>query len=83
MQYRYGEVDIFLLNTNEQEEVMMQPNMKRKGRNRKPRWRAKREEYCEDQVPGSCERERGGSADTVVGTPRASRGAIQRRRTVL
>ena len=34
---------------------MLQPNMKRKERNRKPRWRAKYDEYCEDQVPGACE----------------------------
>ena len=36
---------------------MVQPKTKRKERNRKPRWQAKCEEYCEDQVPGTCETE--------------------------
>ena len=34
---RYGEVDTFGMNPNEQEEAMVQPNKKRKERNRKPR----------------------------------------------
>ena len=54
---RYGEVDTFGVNPNEQEEVMVQPKTKRKERNRKLRWRAKREEYCEDQVQGTSEME--------------------------
>ena len=36
---------------------MEQPNMKRKERNKKPRWRAKHKEYCEDQVQGTSEME--------------------------
>ena len=57
IEQRHGEVGLGMKLYGREEEAMVQPNTRRKGRNRKPRWEPGYDEYGEYQGQGMYERE--------------------------
>ena len=67
IEQRRGGVGLGMKPYGREEEVMVQPNTRRRGRNRKPRWEPRYDEYSEYQDPGMYEMDEAQSQQPTYG----------------